>query len=120
MTVTIDNSKKILTITTKVLEKSREPGVSRLSPTTTNGSDLGSENFDEDDEDDMLDILFDKVAKDEDLSPRQQRSGSNQNKKKTHERQHSWNGKVTEKFISRHLPMRLAKSYDSFNNNTIQ
>ncbi|KAH0779479.1 hypothetical protein KY290_005906 [Solanum tuberosum] len=108
MTVTIDKSKKILTITTKVLEKSHEPEaeVSRLSPTTTYHSDLGSEMFDEDD---MLDILFDKVAKVGDLSPRQQRSGSNKNKKKTHERQHSWDGKVTEEFIPKHLPMRLAK-----------
>uniref|UniRef100_M1DVE7 NB-ARC domain containing protein n=1 Tax=Solanum tuberosum TaxID=4113 RepID=M1DVE7_SOLTU len=111
MTVTIDNSKKILTITTKVLEKSHEPeaGVSRLSLTTTYDSDLDSEKFDDDDEDEMLDILFDKVAKDGDLSPRQQKSGSNKNKKKTHERQHSWDGKVTEEFIPRHLPMRLAK-----------
>ncbi|XP_049399994.1 uncharacterized protein LOC125864106 [Solanum stenotomum] len=108
MTVTIDKSKKILTITTKVLEKSHEPEaeVSRLSPTTTYDSDLGSEMFDEDD---MLDILFDKVAKVGDLLPRQQRSGSNKNKKKTHERQHSWDGKVTKEFILRHLPMRLAK-----------
>ncbi|KAH0716805.1 hypothetical protein KY290_013065 [Solanum tuberosum] len=73
MAVTIDNSKKILTITTKVLEKIHEPkaGVSRLSPTTTYPSDLGIEKFDEDDEDEMLDISFDKVAKDGDLSPRQ-------------------------------------------------
>ncbi|KAH0709034.1 hypothetical protein KY284_010461 [Solanum tuberosum] len=104
MAMTIDNSKKILTITTKVLEKSHEPeaGVSRLSPTTTYDSDLGGEKFEEDD---MLDILFDKVAKDGDLSHRQQRSGNNKNKKKTHERQYSWDGKVTEEFIPRHLPM---------------
>ncbi|KAH0685838.1 hypothetical protein KY284_016391 [Solanum tuberosum] len=104
MVVTIDNSKKILTITTKVLEKSHEPeaGVSRLSPTTTYDSDLGSEKFDDDE---MRDILFDKVAKDGDLSPRQQRSGSNKNKNKTHERQHIWDDKVIEEFIPRHLPM---------------
>ncbi|KAG5583174.1 hypothetical protein H5410_053801 [Solanum commersonii] len=61
MAVTIDNSKKILTITTKVLEKSheQEAGVS-ISPTTTYDSDLGSEKFDDDDEDEMLDIVFDK------------------------------------------------------------
>ncbi|KAK4716176.1 hypothetical protein R3W88_014514 [Solanum pinnatisectum] len=111
MVVTIDNSKKILTITTKVLGKSHEPeaGVSGLSPTTTYDSDLGSEKFDDDDEDEMLDILFHKVAKDGDLSPRQQRSGSNKNKKKTRERQHSWDGKVTGEFIPRNLPMQLAK-----------
>uniref|UniRef100_M1DLM9 NB-ARC domain containing protein n=1 Tax=Solanum tuberosum TaxID=4113 RepID=M1DLM9_SOLTU len=111
MAVTIDNSKKILTISTKVLEKSHEPKaeVSRLSPTTTYDSDLGSEKFDEDDEEEMLDILFDKVTKDGDLSPRKQRSRSNKKQKKTHERQHSWDGKVTEEFIPRHLPMRQAK-----------
>ena len=111
MAVTVDNSKKNLTITTKVLEKSHESEVvvSRLSPTTTYDIDLGSDMIDGDDEDDMPDILFDKVAKDGDLSPRQQRSGSNKSKKKTHERQHRWDGKVTEEFIPRHLPMRLAK-----------
>ncbi|KAG5600341.1 hypothetical protein H5410_031711 [Solanum commersonii] len=43
--VTIDNSKKILTINTKVLEISHEPEaeVSRRSPTTTYDSYLGSE-----------------------------------------------------------------------------
>ncbi|KAJ8563559.1 hypothetical protein K7X08_032011 [Anisodus acutangulus] len=70
-----------------------------------NGDDM----FDGDDEDVMLDICFDKVDKDGDLSPRQQRSGSNKSKKKTHGRQHSWDGKVTEEFVPRHLSMRLAK-----------
>ncbi|KAK4727048.1 hypothetical protein R3W88_031965 [Solanum pinnatisectum] len=44
--------------------------------------DLGEEFFEEDEEDNMLDICFDKVARDGDLSPRQQRSGSNKNKKR--------------------------------------
>uniref|UniRef100_M1D880 NB-ARC domain containing protein n=1 Tax=Solanum tuberosum TaxID=4113 RepID=M1D880_SOLTU len=85
MAVTIDNSEKILTITTKVLEKIHEPKarVSRLSPTTTYASDLSIEKFDEDE---MLHISFDKVAKDGDLSPSQQRSGRNKNKNKKHER----------------------------------
>ncbi|PHT59987.1 Beta-glucosidase 2 [Capsicum baccatum] len=48
-----------------------------------------------------LDICFEKLARDEDLSLRQQRSGSNKNKKKTHRRQHSWDGKVTGEFIPR-------------------
>ena len=43
--------------------------------------DLGCDMSDGDDEDDMLDIFFDKVAKDGDLSPRQQRSGSSKCKK---------------------------------------
>lgn len=109
MAVTIYKSKKILTITTKVLEKSHEPqvGVSGLSSTTTYDSNLGSEKFDDDDE--MLDILFYQVYQYGDLSPRQQRSGSNKNKKKAYNGQHSWNSKVTEEFLPRHQPMRLAK-----------
>jgi len=71
--------------------------------------DLGSDMSDGDDEDDMLDICFDKVAKEGDLSPRQQRSGSTKCKKKTHGRQHSWDGKVTGKFVPKHLPTRLTK-----------
>ncbi|KAG5588697.1 hypothetical protein H5410_049131 [Solanum commersonii] len=47
----------------------------------------------------MLDICIDRVAREGDISPRQQRSGSNKNKKKTHGRQHSWNGKMTEEFV---------------------
>uniref|UniRef100_M0ZWT0 NB-ARC domain containing protein n=1 Tax=Solanum tuberosum TaxID=4113 RepID=M0ZWT0_SOLTU len=39
------------------------------------------EDEDEDDDEDMLDICFDKVARDGDISPRHQRSGSNKNKK---------------------------------------
>lgn len=56
-----------------------------------------------------LNICFDKVAKDGDLSPRQQRSQATKGKQKTHGRQHSWDVKVTEEFVSRYLPMRLAK-----------
>ncbi|KAG5608907.1 hypothetical protein H5410_020188 [Solanum commersonii] len=51
--------------------------------------DLGEDSLDEDEEDNMLDICFDKVAREGDISPRQQRSGSNKSKKKTHGRQHS-------------------------------
>ncbi|KAG5585400.1 hypothetical protein H5410_045834 [Solanum commersonii] len=71
--------------------------------------DLDNDMSDGDDEDEMLDICFDKVVKEGDLSPRQQRSGSTKGKKKTHRRQHSWDGKVSEDFVPRHLPMRLAK-----------
>ncbi|KAK4341331.1 hypothetical protein RND71_039832 [Anisodus tanguticus] len=49
--------------------------------------DLGHDMFDGNDEDDTLNIYFDKVAKDGDLSPRQQRSATNKSKKKTHGRQ---------------------------------
>ncbi|KAG5614091.1 hypothetical protein H5410_013915 [Solanum commersonii] len=73
------------------------------------GVDLGEDSLDEDDEDNMLDICFDRVAREGDISPRQQRSGSNKSKKKTYGRQHSWDGKMTEEFVPRHLPMRQAK-----------
>ncbi|KAH0757597.1 hypothetical protein KY290_021090 [Solanum tuberosum] len=56
--------------------------------------DLGEDSFDEDEED-MLDICFDRVAREGNISPRQQRSGSNKSKKKTHGRQHSWDSKMT-------------------------
>ncbi|KAG5589758.1 hypothetical protein H5410_040272 [Solanum commersonii] len=42
--------------------------------------DLGEDSVDEDEED-MLDICLDRVAREGDISPRQQRSGSNKNKK---------------------------------------
>ncbi|KAG5594392.1 hypothetical protein H5410_035624 [Solanum commersonii] len=53
------------------------------------GVDLGEDSLDEDEEDNMLDICFDRVAREGDKSLRQQRSGNNKNKKKTHGRQHS-------------------------------
>ncbi|KAG5620371.1 hypothetical protein H5410_005589, partial [Solanum commersonii] len=65
-----------------IFAPARKAGVSRLAPTTTYASDLGIEKFDEDE---MLDISFDNVAKDGDLSPRQQRNGSNKYKNKKHE-----------------------------------
>ncbi|KAG5596449.1 hypothetical protein H5410_037681 [Solanum commersonii] len=84
---------------------------SRFSPINAYASDLGDDSVDksEDEDEDMLDICFDKVARDGDISPRHQRSGSNKNKKKTHGRQHNWDGKVTGEFVPRHLPIRLAK-----------
>ncbi|KAG5587532.1 hypothetical protein H5410_047966 [Solanum commersonii] len=54
------------------------------------GVDLGEDSLDEDEEDNMLDICFDRVAREGDISPKQQRSGSNKSKKKTHGRKHSW------------------------------
>lgn len=55
------------------VEKSHELGVvvsRRISPTTTYDIDFDNEIFDGVD---MLDIWFDKVVKDRDLSPMQQR-----------------------------------------------
>ncbi|KAH0749144.1 hypothetical protein KY290_028376 [Solanum tuberosum] len=75
----------------------------------SNKIDLGEDSLDEDEEDNMLDICFDRVAREGDISPRQQRSGSNKSKKKTHGRQHSWDSKMNEEFVPRHLSMRQAK-----------
>ncbi|WMV51851.1 hypothetical protein MTR67_045236 [Solanum verrucosum] len=104
--------------------KEQEALASEFSPTRGYESDLGDDSFDEDEEENMLDTCIDKVARDGDISPRHQRSGSNKNKKKTHGRQHSWDGKVTGEFVPRHLPIRLAKqnhmtvSIDSTRSNT--
>ncbi|KAG5623003.1 hypothetical protein H5410_008221 [Solanum commersonii] len=88
------------------------------SALVSNTIDLGEDPLDEDgmdldedslDEENMLDICFDRVARERDISPRQQRSGSNKSKKKTYGRQHSWDGKMTEEFVPRHLPIRQTK-----------
>ncbi|KAH0740027.1 hypothetical protein KY290_033070 [Solanum tuberosum] len=50
------------------------------------GVDLGEDSLDEYDNNNMLDICFDRVAREGDISPRQQRSGSNKSKKKTYGR----------------------------------
>uniref|UniRef100_M1E0V6 NB-ARC domain containing protein n=1 Tax=Solanum tuberosum TaxID=4113 RepID=M1E0V6_SOLTU len=94
MAMTIDSFKKYLAMNTKdigVLSKSHDPEVvvSGISPTTTYDIDLGTDMSDGDDEEEMFNICFDKVAKEGDLSPRQQRSGSNKIKKKEHGRQHN-------------------------------
>ncbi|KAK4715648.1 hypothetical protein R3W88_013986 [Solanum pinnatisectum] len=82
---------------------------SRVNPTNAYAIDLGDDSFGEDEEDNILDECFDKVARDGDISLRHQRSGSNKSKRKTHRRQHSWDGKVTGEFVPRQLPMQLAK-----------
>ncbi|KAK4721844.1 hypothetical protein R3W88_012077 [Solanum pinnatisectum] len=89
----------------------QEALASGFSPINAYTSDLGDDSFDEDEdeEDNMLDICFDKVARDGHMSPRHQRSGSNKNKKKKHGRQHCWDGKVTGEFVPRYVPMRMAK-----------
>ncbi|KAF3629134.1 hypothetical protein FXO38_27868 [Capsicum annuum] len=48
-----------------------------------------SEEEEEKEKEEELDLCFEKVARDGDISPRQRRSGSRKNKKKTHGRQHS-------------------------------
>ncbi|KAM3267439.1 hypothetical protein P3S67_032362 [Capsicum chacoense] len=47
------------------------------------------EDLSEEEEEEELVICFEKLARDGDISPSQQRSGSIKNKKKTHGRQHS-------------------------------
>jgi len=54
-----------------------------------NTIDLGEDSFDEDEEDNLLDICFDRFGRKGDILPWQQRSRSNKNKKKTHGKQHS-------------------------------
>ncbi|KAG5614017.1 hypothetical protein H5410_013841 [Solanum commersonii] len=63
-----------------------------------------SEEGEEGEEEEMLDYYFAIAARNADISPSQQR-----NNKTKHERKHSWDGKVTEEFVPRQLPMRLAK-----------
>ncbi|WMV07101.1 hypothetical protein MTR67_000486 [Solanum verrucosum] len=72
---------------------------SGVNPTNAYAIDLGDDSFDEDEEDNILDECFDKVARDGDISPRHQRSGSNKSKRKTHGRQHNWDGKVIGEFV---------------------
>ncbi|PHT40550.1 hypothetical protein CQW23_19404 [Capsicum baccatum] len=66
--------------------KRNESGDLVADPMEAFEGDLGIDIFDEEDEDKILDEFFAKVARDGDLSPRQQRKGFK--KKKTHERKH--------------------------------
>ncbi|KAH0756046.1 hypothetical protein KY290_026316 [Solanum tuberosum] len=81
-------------------------GSSTLSPNkfaNLDDEDI-SEEGEEGEEEEMLDYCFAIAARNADISPRQQR-----NNKTKHGRKHSWDSKVTEKFVPRQLPMRLAK-----------
>ncbi|KAH0778526.1 hypothetical protein KY290_004953 [Solanum tuberosum] len=78
-------------------------GSSTLSPNKFANLD-DDDISDEGDEEEMLDYRFAIAARNADISPRQQR-----NNKTKHERKYSWDGKVTEEFVPRQLPMRLAK-----------
>ncbi|KAM3308695.1 hypothetical protein P3S67_010439 [Capsicum chacoense] len=64
--------------------KRYESGVFVEYPMKAFEDDLGIDIFDEEDEDEVLDEPFAKVARDRDLSPRKQRKGFK--KKKTHEK----------------------------------
>ncbi|KAK6787208.1 hypothetical protein RDI58_015733 [Solanum bulbocastanum] len=52
----------------------QEALASAFSPTRGYDSDMGDDSFDEDEEENMLDICFDKVDRDGDILPRHQRS----------------------------------------------
>lgn len=73
------------------------------------GMHMGQEFFEEGEEDELLDATFNIIAREGDLSPRHVRSGSNKIKKKAPDRQHSWDGKVTQEVVIRKPPMRSAK-----------
>ncbi|KAM3304186.1 hypothetical protein P3S67_015218 [Capsicum chacoense] len=93
------------------MTKRHEPRDLLEDPMEEFEGDLGFDIFDKEDEDEVLNECFAKVARDGDLSPRQQRKGFK--KKKTHERKHSWDGKVSEEFILRQLPVRVAKQKET-------
>ncbi|PHU02649.1 hypothetical protein BC332_27900 [Capsicum chinense] len=69
------------------MTKRHEPGDLLEDPMEEFEGDLGVDIFGEEDEDEVLNECIAKVARDGDLSPRQQRKGFK--KKKTHERKHS-------------------------------
>ncbi|KAG5621853.1 hypothetical protein H5410_007071, partial [Solanum commersonii] len=78
-------------------------GSSTLSPNKF--ANLDDEDISEEgEEEEMLYYCFAITARNADISPRQQR-----NNKTKHGRKHSWDNKVTEKFVPRQLPMRFAK-----------
>ncbi|KAG5611733.1 hypothetical protein H5410_023014 [Solanum commersonii] len=57
--------------------------------------------FEESEEEDMLNYCFANATRDEDISPRQQQKEAWKKK--------YWDGKMTEEFVPRHLPMRLGE-----------
>lgn len=73
------------------------------------GMEMGQDFYEQGEEEELLDASFKTVAREGDLSPRHMRSGSNKNKSKAHERQHSWDRKVTQEVVIRKPPMRNAK-----------
>ncbi|KAF3647613.1 hypothetical protein FXO38_18594 [Capsicum annuum] len=78
------------------------------NPMESFDGDLDIDIFDEEDKDKVLDECFVKVTRDGNLSPRKQRKGFKT--KKTHERKHNWDSKVSKEVIRRQLPMRVTKN----------
>lgn len=110
----LDNPGKAVATTSKpvgIVAKIHEPGalVHGFNPTEVFGADMGHDLYEKGEEEELLDASFANVAREGDLSPRHLRSGSNKSKKKAHEKQHSWDGKVTQEVVIRQLPMRVAK-----------
>lgn len=95
--------------TSKAVDNPGKAGalVSGYNSTEAFSVDMG-QSFYEEGEEELLDACFDSVAMVGDLSPRHVRSRSNKGKK-THERQYSWDSKVTQEVVIRQLPMRVAK-----------
>ncbi|KAG5608472.1 hypothetical protein H5410_019753 [Solanum commersonii] len=96
------NVKKLTSLTPINTNKQLQDGSSSFS--TNRFANLQDEDtFEESEEEDMLNYCFANAVRDADISPMQQR-----NNKKKHGRKNSWDGKKTEEFVPRHLPM-LAK-----------
>ncbi|KAH0692243.1 hypothetical protein KY285_019340 [Solanum tuberosum] len=96
---------KKLTSLTPINTNKQLQDVGSSSFSTNRFANLQDEDtFEESEEEDMLNYCFANAARDADISPMQQR-----NNKKKHGRKNSWDGKMTEEFVPRHLPLRLAK-----------
>ncbi|KAH0707578.1 hypothetical protein KY289_012654 [Solanum tuberosum] len=98
------NIKKLASLTPINTDKQLQFGCSStLSPNKFTNLD-DEDIYEEGEEEEMLDYCFAIAAGSADISPRHQR-----NNKTKHGRKHSWDGKVIEEFVPRHLPMLLAK-----------
>ncbi|KAG5575686.1 hypothetical protein H5410_055820 [Solanum commersonii] len=76
-------------------------GSSSLSPNKfANLDDVDIFEEGEEEKEEMLNYCFANAARNANMFPRQQH-----NNKMKHGRKHSWDGKVTEEFVPRHLPM---------------
>ncbi|WMV57114.1 hypothetical protein MTR67_050499 [Solanum verrucosum] len=107
------NIKKLASLTPINTNKQLQFGCSStLSPNKF--ANLDDEDIYEEEEEEMLDYCFTIAARNADISPRHQR-----NNKTKHGRKHSWDDKVTEEFVPRHLPMRLAKQNHMISSTTL-
>ncbi|KAG5573539.1 hypothetical protein H5410_063305 [Solanum commersonii] len=105
----LSSSTNVVAILSDHLVSSNIEKVASLTPINTNkqlqvGDDEDISEEGEEDEEEMLDYCFANAVRNADISPRKQC-----NNKTKHGRKHSWDGKVIEEFVPRHLLMRLAK-----------